>query len=173
MEYAIMACTQQDADLIWEKYAEGDAPASPSGSETTGHRLVFRIAGGDGETVAGCVAGVSGWDAAHIDAIRVDGHYCGRGIGSYLLRAIEREAAENGVCIALTAAGRPEAAFFVRNGIPSPLYWKAFPSGSACRSISDAGPEGLPLPRPMRRPSGRPPSLPVFFEIRIDKYISI
>ena len=50
----------------------------------------------NGKLIAGIVGGVDGWDNPDIDALWVDEPYRGKGIGSALLRAFEREAKENG-----------------------------------------------------------------------------
>lgn len=66
--------------------------------------------------IAGCIAGVSGWDTLHVDAIWVDEPFRNRGIGSALLGSAEREAKRIGAY--LTRADAPECAatFFRKNG---------------------------------------------------------
>ena len=71
-----------------------------------------KIVDGKGDTVAGCVAGVSGWDILHIDVLWVDDNHRGRGIGSYLLHETEREAKEKGACLSNAAGTEKQAAFF-------------------------------------------------------------
>ena len=69
-----------------------------------------------GGIVAGCVAGVSGWDTLHIDAFWVDEPCRGRGVGSCLLNTIEREAKEQGAYLATTAGMAGQTAFFQKHG---------------------------------------------------------
>ena len=74
-----------------------------------------KIVDDKGNMIAGCIAGVSGWDTAHIDVIWVDEPYRGQGIGSYLLSEIEREAKENGAYLARTDAMELQMAFFKKH----------------------------------------------------------
>lgn len=70
-----------------------------------------------GNIIAGCIAGVSGWNAAHIDLIWVAEAYRDQGLDAYLLGEIEREARENGAYLARTTAPTDlQAAFFKRHG---------------------------------------------------------
>ena len=66
--------------------------------------------------IAGCIAGVSGWDALHIDAIWVDKPYRNQGHGSRLIREIEREAKENGANLARVDAMDLQMPFFKKHG---------------------------------------------------------
>ena len=75
-----------------------------------------KIVDDKGNMIAGCIAGVSGWDTAHIDVIWVDEPCRNQGIGSYLLGEIEREAKENGAYLVRTDAMDLQAAFFKKHG---------------------------------------------------------
>ena len=66
--------------------------------------------------IAGCVAGVSGWDTLHIDAFWVDEPHRGQGVGACLLDEIEREAREKGAYLATTAGMAGQMAFFAQHG---------------------------------------------------------
>ena len=76
-------------------------------------RKVVNDAGG---IIAGCVAGVSGWDTLHIDAFWVDEPCRGQGVGARLLDEIEREAREKGAYLATTAGVDLQTAFFTEHG---------------------------------------------------------
>ena len=69
-----------------------------------------------GSIIAGCVAGVSGWDTLHIDAFWVDEPYRGQGVGSCLLNKIEQEARGKGAYLATTAGMDGQTAFFKKHG---------------------------------------------------------
>ena len=69
-----------------------------------------------GNIIAGCVAGVSGWDTLHIDAFWVDEPYRGQGVGSCLLNKIEQEARGKGAYLATTAGMDGQTAFFKKHG---------------------------------------------------------
>ncbi len=66
--------------------------------------------------IAGCIAGISGWDTLHIDMIWVNGRYRNRGLGTYLLDEIEREAKEKGAYLARTGVSAMQAVFFKKRG---------------------------------------------------------
>lgn len=69
-----------------------------------------------GHMIAGCVAGVSGWDTLHIDAFWVDEPYQGQGVGALLLDEIEKEAKRKGAYLATAAGMASLAAFFQEHG---------------------------------------------------------
>ena len=70
----------------------------------------------EGRMIAGCIAGISGWDTLHIDMIWVDERYRNQGIGTGLLGVIEREAKQKGAYLARTGVIASRAAFFIKNG---------------------------------------------------------
>ena len=82
-----------------------------------------------GRMIAGCVAGISGWDTLHIDVFWVDEPFRERGVGSYLLSEIEREAKPKGAYLSRTAGTESQAAFFRQQGytigaiIENPTRW--------------------------------------------------
>ena len=75
-----------------------------------------KIVDDEGNMIAGCVAGVSGWDTLHIDAFWVDESCRGQGVGSCLLGKIEEEAREKGAYLATAAGMAQQAAFFQKHG---------------------------------------------------------
>lgn len=68
------------------------------------------------EMIAGCIAGVSGWDTLHIDEFWVDEPYWEQGIAAPLLRAVEQAARQNGAYLARLRASDREAVFFREQG---------------------------------------------------------
>ena len=70
----------------------------------------------DGNMIAGCIAGVSGWDALHIDMIWVKEDLRRKGIGTELIGEVEREAKENGAYLSRIGAIGPRAPFFEKLG---------------------------------------------------------
>ena len=69
-----------------------------------------------GRMIAGCVAGISGWDTLHIDVFWVDKPFRDRGVGSYLLGEIEREAKAKGDYLSSTAGTDSQVVFFKQQG---------------------------------------------------------
>ena len=70
----------------------------------------------NGNMIAGVIAEVSGWDDCEIDGVWVEEPYQRQGLGSYLLREVEREAKEKGAYVAFTHGCDWAAGFFIRNG---------------------------------------------------------
>ena len=75
-----------------------------------------KIVDDNGTMIAGCIAGVSGWDTLHVDALWVDDAYRGSNIGSYLLGEIEREAKEKGAYLSNAGGMELQAVFFIKHG---------------------------------------------------------
>lgn len=89
-----------------------------------------KLVDANGSLIAGCIAGVSGWDTLHIDAIRVDEPYRNRGLGSALLAEIEREAREAGAYLARADAPECTEAFFRKNGFATVVVYEDGPKWS-------------------------------------------
>ena len=90
-----------------------------SGFVTDKHEYIElsrKLTDGDGALIAGVVAGVDGCDSVGLDGVWVEEPYRGRGLGSYLLREIEREAKEIGGAVVLTNACDWNVGFFLKNG---------------------------------------------------------
>ena len=70
----------------------------------------------NGNMIAGVIAEVGGWDDCEIGGVWVEEPYRRQGLGSDLLREVEREAKGNGAYVAFTYACDWAAGFFFRNG---------------------------------------------------------
>ena len=106
--------SEEDGEILLdalEAYNAAHAPRSHPYRD-----LDRKLTDGAGHMIAGCIAGVSGWDALHIDILWVDEPYRGQGIGTYLMENVENEARKLGAHIALLGAGDWEADFFRKNG---------------------------------------------------------
>lgn len=75
-----------------------------------------KIVDDKGAMIAGCIAGVSGWDTLHIDVFWVDDAYCSSNIGSYLLGEIEHKAKEKGAYLSKASGMELQAVFFKKHG---------------------------------------------------------
>ena len=70
----------------------------------------------NGNMIAGVAAEVDGWDGCDIDGIWVEEPYRRQGLGTYLLREIEREAKEQGANVVFTYCCDWVFDFFRKNG---------------------------------------------------------
>lgn len=86
-----------------------------------------KITDESGRMIAGCIAGVSGWDAAYLDALWVDSPFCNQNLDAALLAAVEQEAKENGAYIVFTTAAEPQAAIFLRQGYTTNVVYEGNP----------------------------------------------
>lgn len=112
--FAVVPGVEQDEALIaseLEAYNRAFAPRSHAYFD-----LDKKIVNDKGDIVAGCVAGVSGWDTLHIDAFWADEDICGRGVGAYLLGETERGAREMGAYLSRAEGSERQAAFFKQHG---------------------------------------------------------
>lgn len=83
----------------------------------------------DGRTIAAVIAGVDETDNAEIDGIWVDEAFRGRGIGSYLVQKIEREAKDAGAYVILSYCCDWVAEFFFANGFTPRGTLEDYPKG--------------------------------------------
>ena len=112
--FEIMTGSEADGAIInhrLETYNRAFAPRSHEYLD-----LDRKVTDDAGSIIAGCVAGVSGWDTLHIDAFWVDESCRGQGVGACLLDEIEREARGKGAYLASTAGMAGQMAFFTQHG---------------------------------------------------------
>ncbi len=104
----------EDGELITARLSEYNSAFAPR----THHYIDLdkKIVDESGNIIGGCIAGVSGWDAAHIDLVWVDARFRGLGLEAALIGEIEREAKALGAYIVRTDAGEAQAAFFTEQG---------------------------------------------------------
>ena len=112
--YEVMPGSEEDGEAIGAALEATFSPVAPRSHPYAD--LTRKLVDGDGAMIAGCIAGVSGWDALHIDMIWVDEHMRRQDIGTFLLREVEREAREQGAYIARTGVLASRMTFFVKNG---------------------------------------------------------
>lgn len=114
MGYEIKAGSEEDGALIADRLEAYNSDFAPRTHPYLD--LDKKLVDEEGGMVAGCIAGVSGWDTLHIDMLWVDECCRNQGVGAYLLGEIEREAKENGAYLARTDAMDVQAAFFIKRG---------------------------------------------------------
>ena len=112
--FAVVPGSDRDGASIaseLEAYNRAFAPRSHEYFDTD-----KKIVNEKGEIVAGCIAGVSGWDTLHIDAFWADEDDGGNGAGEYLLCETEREAKQMGAYLSRAEGTERQAAFFKKHG---------------------------------------------------------
>ena len=82
-----------------------------------------------GRMIAGVIAEVGGWDECDIDGVWVEEPYRKQGLGSRLLREVERRAKENGAYVLFTYGCDWVFGFFIKNGYAKRGELKDYPKG--------------------------------------------
>ena len=113
--YEIRRGDSEDANLIDRKLAESDSSVVKGAH---GYRNFNRkIVDSDGHLIAAATAGIGGWGCGFIEYLWVEEPHRRHGIGSMLLREIERAFLECGENVAFTAdVIDRQTAFFTKNG---------------------------------------------------------
>lgn len=112
--FEIVPGSEEDGEIIRDRLETFNRRFAPRSHPYLD--LDRKLLDGDGRLIAGCIAGVSGWDTAHIDLLWIEPPFRGGDAGTVLLDAIEREARENGAYLARTEAPYGQTAFFLRHG---------------------------------------------------------
>lgn len=112
--YEIKPASGEDADIIDDGLGEYNHSQVPYEHEFI--LLNKKVLDEDGNLIAGIIAGVHGWNSAHIEMMWVDEKQRNRGIGTYLLNDFEREAKENGAYMVILDALDWQMPFFEKHG---------------------------------------------------------
>lgn len=116
----IKPASEEEAEIIDDNLCEYNNSQVPYEHDFVSFEK--KILNADGKLIAGCLAGLIGWNNAFIDAIWVDENYRGQKIGSDLLYEIERELKEKGAYMIIADALDQNADFYLKNGYT--LYGK-------------------------------------------------
>ena len=112
--FEVIRGSEEDGEAIGAALKASFSPVAPRSHPYID--LDRKLVDGDGTMIAGCIAGISGWDALHIDMVWVDERMRRQAVGSFLLSEVEREAKRNGAYLARTGVLAQRAAFFSKNG---------------------------------------------------------
>ena len=112
--FTVRPGVREDVNIIDAGFERYNRQFVPEGHDDIpiGRKLVDK----NGDMVAGIIAEVGGWDECDIDGIWVEAPYRNQGLGSYLLREVEREAKENGAYVLFTHGCDWVVGFFRQNG---------------------------------------------------------
>ena len=125
--FVILPGTKEDGRIIddgLDRYSDAFAPDEREETE-----LNRKLVDADGRLIAGIVAEVGCWSDCDLDSVWVDEAHRGQGLGSRLLREIEREAKEAGAYIMLTYACDWNVGFFTKNGYTVRGVLEDYPKG--------------------------------------------
>ena len=92
--FEIINCVDADADYICDKLVEYNLSRVPKTQETDFVNIYKKIVNDEGEIIAGCLAKMYCWNVIYVDILWIDEAYRKQGLGSKLLKEIERIAVE-------------------------------------------------------------------------------
>ena len=88
--FGIVNCVNNDADYICDKLVEYNLSRVPKTQETDFVNIYKKIVNEKGEIIAGCLAKMYCWNVIYVDILWIDEAYRKQGLGSKLLKEIER-----------------------------------------------------------------------------------
>ena len=115
MEYKIEDLTEEDAEYIGEKINE----IVPREVDADEEKFVLKIENENGEIIGGCIAEAYEyhWSRMFLDTLWVDERYRHHGIGSMIIREVERIAGEKGCrVVTLGTASYMARPFYEKHG---------------------------------------------------------
>ena len=131
--YKVERGTREDAETVGNGL--GDYSTVFVEDEHDDIPLGKKLVDQDGRLIAGVFGEVDGWNSLDIEVLWVEEPYRNRGLGSFLLREIEREAKENGAFIVFANAGDWNAGFFRKNGFVLRGKLEDYPQGHCCYEL--------------------------------------
>jgi len=115
--FDIVNCVNNDADDICDKLVEYNLSRVPKTQETDFVNIYKKIVNDEGEIIAGCLAKMYCWNVLYVDILWIDEAYRKQGLGSKLLKEIERIAVEeNCTLIHLDTFDFQAKDFYIKHG---------------------------------------------------------
>lgn len=115
--FEIINCVDTDADYICDKLVEYNLSRVPKTQETDFVNIYKKIVNDEGEIIAGCLAKMYCWNVIYVDILWIDDAYRKQGLGSKLLKEIERIAVEeNCTLIHLDTFDFQAKDFYIKHG---------------------------------------------------------
>ena len=112
--YEVKPASGEEAEIIDDGLGEYN-----SSQVSYEHEFIWlnkKVLNKDGNLIGGIIAGVHGWNSAHIEMMWVDEKQRNRGIGTYLLSDFEHEAKKNGAYMVILDAFDWQMPFFEKHG---------------------------------------------------------
>ncbi|MBD5129999.1 MAG: GNAT family N-acetyltransferase [Ruminococcaceae bacterium] len=117
MDYKITDCTDDDIKRIYSGLTESNSRKVPELQNGRYFEINKKIADENGAVIAGCTAEVNYRNALHIGMLWVSEEYQKRGLGSRLLKEVEKIAAESGCTLAhLSTFDFQAKDFYIKKG---------------------------------------------------------
>ena len=115
--FEIINCLDTDADDICDKLVEYNLSRVPKTQETDFVNIYKKIVNDEGEIIAGCLAKMYCWNVIYVDILWINEAYRKQGLGSKLLKEIERIAVEeNCTLIHLDTFDFQAKDFYIKHG---------------------------------------------------------
>ena len=115
--FEIINCVDTDADYICDKLVEYNLSRVPKTQETDFVNIYKKIVNDEGEIIAGCLAKMYCWNVIYVDILWINEAYRKQGLGSKLLKEIERIAVEeNCTLIHLDTFDFQAKDFYIKHG---------------------------------------------------------
>ena len=116
-DHKITDCTDSDIDSIYSGLTESNSRKVPELRQGRYFGINKKITNENGKIIAGCTAEVNHWNALHIGMLWVSEEYQKRGLGSRLLKEVEKVAAESGCTLAhLSTFDFQAKDFYIKHG---------------------------------------------------------
>ncbi len=131
--FKILLGTEEDAEIICDglgRYTDAFAPDLHEDIP-----LCRKLIDEEGRFIAGIISEVGGWNDFDVEVLWVEEPYRNQGLGSYLLREVEREAIEKGAYKLLASAGDWNVGFFEKNGYTVAGELRDVPRGHSCYEL--------------------------------------
>lgn len=128
-QFQIISCNQESISTIIDGINEYNLSKVAALSNVWAP-LDYVIKDEDGNDIAGVLAGIGYWNGLEIKVVWVRSDYRNRGIGTLILKHVEKVAKEKGATIAMLDTFDFQAEeFYLKNGYTSIGEIKDFPTG--------------------------------------------
>ena len=132
MRFKVSFGNDDDAEVI-QNGLDAYSEAYEQGCEN----VVFnkKLVDQDGRFAAGVIADVDKGESCSVDALFVEEPLRNRGLGTFLMKEVEKTARENGASMVITNAGDWNVGFFKKNGYLLRGELKDVPNGHDCYEL--------------------------------------
>ena len=132
MRFKVSFGNDDDAEVI-QNGLDAYSEAYEQGCEN----VVFnkKLVDQDGRFAAGVIADVDKGESGSVDALFVEEPLRNRGLGTFLMKEVEKTARENGASMVITNAGDWNVGFFKKNGYLLRGELKDVPNGHDCYEL--------------------------------------
>ncbi len=94
MNYKIVNCEKSDSDYICDRLVEYNLSKVPKTQEIDFENINIKSVDQDGNIIGGCIAKMYCWNVVYVDILWVDESFRNKGIGSKLLKEVEKIASK-------------------------------------------------------------------------------